>query len=59
MCVNSGTHCTPGRPWKEGSPTRFLPPGGLGSGGYKYISPAKPSETVRVIKGYTNTIELN
>ena len=32
---------------------------GLGQGGVTNILPVKPFETVMVIKGYTNTIELN
>ena len=37
----------------------FLPSGGLGSGGVLNIWPVRPFETVSVITGYTNTIELH
>ena len=33
--------------------------GGLGQGGVINILPVKPFESVMVIKGYTNKIELN
>ena len=72
MCVTHGTHCTPNHPWKEGSPTLlpsqgfFLiiqgvfscPPGGLGLGGVVNVWPVKPFETVTVIKGCTNKMDL-
>ena len=54
LYVNDGTHCTPDHPWKEGSPT--LRPWG---GGVINTRSVKPFETVPVIKGCTNQIELD
>ena len=66
MCVTYGTHCTPSHPWKEGPPTLpdnqgsfFLPLRGLGLGGVVNVWPVKPFETVTLIKGCTNKMDLD